>query len=275
MMEKLKVGIEFHQVTTTNVGTDDINVDNEDDNEEDELNEESDMTYATKFKDFGVRKVFILAIVAKAPETCRNMRVIIQKTQLNKLDNFRLVADLKLLNIILGFGTHSSKVPCPYGQCFKNKDGTWYKGCNRTLQTILENFTKWIEDGRKENRRKDFFSWEGEPLITPKDGEQESSVIKRCPPPPLHLILGSFNHVWKELLQLFPALTNFQDELEVQTSNYQGKRNFEGNQIAKILDNLDKLKDIIQEHLTDFHDTFVAIRDSKFVVHVWILVFRL
>ena len=40
-------------------------------------------------------------------------------------------------------------------------------------------------------------------------------------------------------------------------------KNFEGNQIAKILDNLDKLKDIIQEHLTDFHDTFAAIRDFK------------
>ena len=180
--DSLKLVLIFTKLQQQNVGTDDINVDNEDDNEEDELNEESDMTYATKFKDFGVRKVFILAIVAKAPETYRNMRVIIQKTQLNKLDNFRLVADLKLLNIILGFGTHSSQVPCPYGQCFKNKDGTWYKGCNRTLQTILENFTKWIEDGGKENRRKDFFSCEGEPLITPKDGEQESSVIKRCPP---------------------------------------------------------------------------------------------
>ena len=126
------------------------------------------MTYATKFKDFGVRKVFILAIVAKAPETYRNMRVIIQKTQLNKLDNFRLVADLKLLNIILGFGTHSSKVPCPYGQCFKNKDGTWYKGCNRTLQTILENFTKWIEDGCKEIGEKTSLVGKESHLLLPK-----------------------------------------------------------------------------------------------------------
>ena len=62
---------------------------------------------------------------------------------------------------------------------------------------------------------------------------------------------------------MFPALTTFQDQLKVQTSNYQGKRNFEGNQIAKILDNLDKLKDIIPEHLTDFYDTFVTIRDFK------------
>ena len=35
-----------------------MEVDNEDDNEEDDFTEDSDMTYVTKFKDFGVRKVF-------------------------------------------------------------------------------------------------------------------------------------------------------------------------------------------------------------------------
>ena len=125
--DSLKLVLIFTKFAKQNVGTDNTEAEI-DDNEEENFTENSDITYVTKFKDFGVRKVFILAIVPKTPETYRNMRVIIQKTQLNNLDKFLLVADLKLLNIILGLGTHSSRYPCPYGQCFKNKDGKWTKG---------------------------------------------------------------------------------------------------------------------------------------------------
>ena len=49
-----------------------------------------------KFDDLGVKKVFILAIVAKTPENYENMKTIIQKTKLNTLQNYIMVADLKL-----------------------------------------------------------------------------------------------------------------------------------------------------------------------------------
>ena len=87
------------------------------------------MTYATKFKDFGVRKVFILAIVAKAPETYRNMRVIIQKTQLNKLDNLDLEHTVQrflvlmgnVLKIRMGHGTRDAIELCkPYWKILLN-----------------------------------------------------------------------------------------------------------------------------------------------------------
>ena len=63
-----------------------------------------------RFKDMGVKKVFVLAIAPKTPETYLNMKILIEKIKLNKLKNYIMVADLKLVNIILGLGTHSSKL---------------------------------------------------------------------------------------------------------------------------------------------------------------------
>ena len=87
-------------------------------------------------------KQAILAIVPKVLENHANMKIIIKKTRINELDDFLLVADLKLLNIILGIGVHSSKYPCPYGHCYKAKDGTWIVGIRKTLQNILKNFLR-------------------------------------------------------------------------------------------------------------------------------------
>ena len=131
------------------------------------------------------------------------MRTFIRKTKLNELDKFVLVADLKLLNIILGLGIYSSKFPCPYGHCFKNKKGLWVKGIARTLQNILENCQKWRESGAVNDRRKEFYSCEEEPLINPTSGETNTEVLKKFPPPPLHLLLGCANHLWK--MHLIPV----------------------------------------------------------------------
>ena len=96
-----------------------------------------------KFKDLGVKKIFILAMAPKTPENYENMKIMITKTKLNLLCNYVVVADLKLLNIIIGIGTHSSKYPCPYGECYRNKKGNWVTGKRRTVKNIKENYQNW------------------------------------------------------------------------------------------------------------------------------------
>ena len=51
--------------------------------------------------------------------------------------------------------------------------------------------------------------------------------------------------------------------LHITVSNYQGKKNFEGNQLNKILNNLDKLKDIIPQDLIEFYDAFASVKAFK------------
>ena len=46
-------------------------------------------------------------------------------------------------------------------------------------------------------------------------------------------------------------------------ADYQGKSKFEGNQITKILNNLDKLKEVLTEEQTPFYDGFENLRKFK------------
>ena len=48
------------------------------------------------------------------------MQVLIELTGLNEIQ-FKLSQDIKLINIIIGITTFSSKYPCLYGHCCKDK----------------------------------------------------------------------------------------------------------------------------------------------------------
>ena len=78
----------------------------------------------------------ILAIVADVPEIYENMKILIDLTGINGLD-YKLSQDLKLTNIIIGITSHSSKYPCPYGECMKCEEtGDWIKGIDRTVNNL-------------------------------------------------------------------------------------------------------------------------------------------
>jgi hypothetical protein len=92
----------------------------------------------------GPKHGMILAIVSNVHESNCNLNTLIQLIKLNEID-FKLSQDLKLTNIIIGIQSHSSKYPCPYGECFKNLSNEWEKGENRTvnnLNKIIENIVK-------------------------------------------------------------------------------------------------------------------------------------
>ena len=62
--------------------------------------------------------------------------------------------------------------------------------------------------------------------------------------PDLHLVLGPSNDIWKNLKKLCPSEMKFlENKLNIKKSEYQGRVNYEGNQVKKILDNIP----IIQE----------------------------
>ena len=58
-------------------------------------------------------------------------------------------------------------------------------------------------------------------------------------------------------------MKQIESKLNILKSNYQGKQNFEGNQLKKILDNLILVEEIVPQEFNDFVDTFKALREIK------------
>ena len=135
------------------------------------------------------------------------MAVLLEITKLNEVE-YVMFMDLKLLNITIGICSLSSRHPCPYGECFKDKDGNWIKGRDRTIGNIREHRTKWMKRSRNKkgnrNNLKEHFNCEFDPLVNVNPDE---SVIKVIPPPAFHtILLGPVNHVFKELKKSFKKL---------------------------------------------------------------------
>ena len=88
----------------------------------------SKKTLCKKFKNSGVKKVFIVGIAPKTPKNCYNLKKLWLSIGLNSLEYpYTIATDLKLCNILLGLMSHSSIHPCCWCNVDKyhlNKNGT-------------------------------------------------------------------------------------------------------------------------------------------------------
>ena len=182
-----------------------------------------------KHKFMSAKRSIILAAVCEVPESYHNMGVLFKLTSLNEVE-YKLSQDLKLSSIVIGITNHSSKYPCPYGECFKDElTGQWVKGQDRTIKNLTENQKKWYQSVayKKGDRTKlKFFkNVEHKPLI---EANEDTPIIQLIPPPPLHLLLlGPINDIMRKLQELHPPIIKTIEKLHIQRSKYQGK-NFEG-----------------------------------------------
>lgn len=214
-----------------------------------------------KNKLMGVKRGLLLAIVAKVPESYENMQTLMQLTNINEVE-FKLSNDLKLVNIMIGIGTHSAKYPCPYGECYKDEDtDEWVKGKYRTYRNIVENRETWQKKSRskKGNRKvlKKYKNCEFVPLVGSND--PDTPILYQIPPPPLHtILLGPVNHIIESLAKKYPGIVKVLEKLHIQKAKYHGKK-FEGNQCRKILNNINKLK--IPHDLVEYKNVLVSLRN--------------
>jgi hypothetical protein len=74
------------------------------------------------FKNSGAKRTQILAIGSRVTENYSNIKLILEKIQYPKFNmKHKWVADLKLVNIMVGIGPNSSRFSCPFGDCYRNK----------------------------------------------------------------------------------------------------------------------------------------------------------
>ena len=166
-----------------------------------------------KIKLNSVKKVVILG-AADVKEHHFNVKLLFNKVNINSL-KVQLSVDLKMANIILGLQNHTSLHSCyicdsanPFkpGVDWEQVDGEKVK--LRTLGSIRDNYTAWKNTGAIQGKAKDFKNCVNMPLFEDKDEngkylDSDVLTMHLIPPDELHLLLG-INHIYKELLKVFP-----------------------------------------------------------------------
>ena len=224
-----------------------------------------------EFKDWGSRRMILLAVVNKVPESHFNIDLIFKSINIESI-SFKLTGDFAFLMPILGLikgcgGTN----PCPL--CTQQKTTRGGQGsrwierpedCLRTMESLFTNYAGWVMSGEKMSASMTKM-WDGvccTPLLPFHHGA-ETRVLDILVPGPLHLFL-SLNEVinflertqWPELKQVI------QDHLGVKFHVYMGKvGNYEGPCLNKILNNLEKLRPfMLDANLLSFYEAFVAFK---------------
>lgn len=98
-----------------------------------------------KFKDSGVKKIFILAAVTNPQENYDNVKHLFSALGINYFKG-TIATDLKLANILVGIMQHSSSYPCTY--CFARSDQLNSCGQLRSSKNVYMNYQNWLNEGK-------------------------------------------------------------------------------------------------------------------------------
>ena len=196
----------------------------------------------------GGKGILILAICPDVPESYFNVKTIFDHIKLLLLKDFNLTGDLKIINIECGIGTHSSMFPCPFCLTFKDKNGFWVQAELRTWKSIIENYENWVSSGSNPDDLKHYKNCSNPPMIGPGTDEP---VLWTISPPALHIYLGA-NHILKSLQKQWGYLVPWLKEvLHIVFAPYHGET-LEGNDLAKVLANLEKLSEVVPEEFAEY-----------------------
>ena len=218
-------------------------------------------------KDTSTKRAMILAYVDDIPETHFNLSTILNKLKIHMLRyHHSIIGDLKLYNIILGLMECGSRHGCFICKGQKGPDGKWIAGEYRSIENILKDHTNWqLESGLKKDL-KNYFNALHEPIVKASTAKMlendlsETKTLLLTPIPPLHvIILGPVNKIWKGL----SAKTNMYviEVLLGLVRKDKQKKEFQGPQCKKILNNLDILRLHLPQDLHCYVDALESIKN--------------
>lgn len=189
---------------------------------------------SSTLQDTGVKKLFIICIVPDIAEIYENVQIIMRKLDLGSLKHV-VTTDLKLANILVGIQSHGAQHPCCYCE---STSSVWESAQARTLGTVRNNYLDWYKKGSKPQEAKAFKNCIHLPLI---NGPDNASIIDLVPPPELHLLMGPFNHIYKNMKKIWPDVDNWASRFHVKEVGYHGG-GFIGGDCNKLLKNVDTLE---------------------------------
>ena len=217
---------------------------------------EEGMSGGDQFHDWGARKILILAIVRKVPESHHNLQLIFEAVKLSQLQ-FKLTGDFSFFMPCFGLKGCSSANPCPVCDQGRSKVGgikaRWVEEEEvslRSFGSLHHNFTRWVMEGSKTSapKTRKWKSVTAEVLVKGQGDTDELLILDKIIPGPLHLYLSineviNFceNHDWKEIKAVLKTVAG------VEVHEYMGKAgNYEGPSIRKVFRKLSILKEHMQ-----------------------------
>lgn len=206
---------------------------------------EDGLSSAKIFKDNGVKKLLLLAVLPNTAEDYDSIQSFLSKLNLPP-SKFLLCADLKVNNCALGLMPHSSRHPCLYCHWIKGSDDPHSE--LRTFEGIINCNIQWKQAGSRPSKLKEHFNCRNEPLsIFPREG----IVIDYLPLSELHLMIGIVNKMFMELERVFPDAIKWPQGLHLVKEDYHHQ--FEGNECYKLLCKTNALSDIITHSAAEKH----------------------
>ena len=194
-----------------------------------------------KFKDSGVKKVFLIAVAPDVPENYVNVKKIWINLGLHKLDRkFTIATDLKLCNILLGLMSHSSTHPCCW--CDIKKGELKRKGKQRTISNLNSLFWEFFEANADKKDAKLYGNVIHPPIIS-DNLEDSTPVIEVIPPPELHLLIGPVNTLYDGLEKVWPQSQDWLKACNVRKTEYHGG-SFAGNDSRALLKKVNRLEEL-------------------------------
>lgn len=214
-----------------------------------------------KFKDTGVKRVFIIAICPDTQENYSNLKSLWIRMGIHSTKYSYIVAsDLKILNILLGLMSHGANFPCCWCEAPRNNLGR--KANPRTFKSICDNYSQMIDKPR--NLAKNYFNCVHSPIIRPQDNNVNMPIIESVVPPELHLLTGPVNKMYKCLEERWPEASNWLKSACVEREALHGGC-FTGNSAMKLLRSVDKLDSVIPAQ----HKSFVAAFSTFYDVSIF------
>lgn len=206
-----------------------------------------------RFKDSGVKKVFILGIVPSVQENYENVHLLWSSIGLDTVEkHFTVATDLKLANILLGLMAHGSMHPCSW--CTIDKNHLQDIGEQRTFGMLKESFLHYSEAGQIRKNAKKFQNVVHPSII---QGADDCPVITRVPPPELHLLTGPVNTLYNGMTKIWPDCDQWLMSCNVQREALHGG-SFTGNSSRKLLKSVDTLETICPLSCIPYVDAFRA-----------------
>ena len=214
-------------------------------------------------KSTSTKRCLVIARIDQVPENYTNVTILMSKLNLPELrKDFCVVADLKLVDIMVGIQSTSSMHPCPFCDGHKidkngrktNQKGTFIKGIPRTMENVQDHFEDYsVHPDKKQLMNHASVQF---PPIYIHPGQENMTVMQLYPPPQLHCgILGPGNDTMRKLEEFFPQeIEQFYAQHHIKGSGPGGQ--FNGPTIKKILENhhgkLDQLLDIVSKRGDDY-----------------------
>ncbi len=150
-----------------------------------------------KFLDTGVKKLFIIGLAQNVPECYENVKTLVRELPLDV--TFCTSADLKMLNILVGIGPHSSSCPCTWCEAHSKDFRSDFVAPLRTFARIRHQARLYKEAVRQKKKftPQTYFSCVEEPILRVRG---DVVVLDAIAPPQLHLMMGVTSKIWDELL---------------------------------------------------------------------------